>query len=400
MTYTPSAGRECRKRDYQLSYSVVNNMINHCQCDRYCSRFSDCCPDWGSENLQRTEGSKIEATPPVPDTMTMRCISTQLPSEVEDLHGLGYYMISDCPQDHDDPKMRRHCIVSLEIWNQTLFHYLPVTIDGIAYRNLFCALCFVANLEDAVFWDIHIPDMDHESQLACRSFIEPLIGSNEPVAILLLRQYCVGYAYALHDAIDVSTCPSRMGCLCLVDSDLPQQMDQPNYYEDNRQKGLEPAIPNRTDLIVPELDLSNHSVSNSNTLVNSDIDECLQSMKRGNDFDGNFTGGQIYFLKTKSLFKPVGKFEEICLKCDQMLRLLLSQNILYISKYVNPNVYDSSSDFLISVTDPSRAACKFFGNCGKEFKPKAKSDGLISRKVHIVTLLTGASILFTLLLTL
>ena len=340
--------RTCSTRNILHEYDI-ENQIKNCQCDIYCYHFGDCCSDkaYISLNMGMRHNDLFLNNEMLE---VFKCTSTQFPDK-KSHHDLGYYMISDCPKSYRNHSLRRHCIVNVEADHQTHLHYLPVVINEIVYRNIFCARCFSQDLEKGSFWDLFFPFMKLASAERCQQFIDSVL-KEARILLSSFREFCKSLVLPVPKVISSMRGNTRMGRLCLT-------LDRYTL---------------------------NEKQSKDNFSVNDDISQCKKSINHAHLPGHKNATGPVFYAKTNIMFTVVTNFEQICKKCDSMLLTLLSHSLANLEPYFYSTPWNMKpGQFSIFFDSPILLDCKFYEDC-------EKPGNLIPATAHIILSLTGCSV--------
>ena len=184
----PGPGLECQRRKSDDLYSLAAG-LNACHCDQLCGRFHDCCQDFllrdhrefvtastkllantsvssAQEQLaQHAEEHGGEAwedediTAPSVETTTAAatsitpsgaCLSTEFP--IIKMRGIGFYLINTCLPEFYLSEVEHQCRFEGRSTDRIYLLHLPVEVDGLAYRNAYCAICNRKEFTPDMFW--------------------------------------------------------------------------------------------------------------------------------------------------------------------------------------------------------------------------------------------------------
>ena len=129
----------CAGRDLSLLYTFTSGFA--CQCDSLCEFFGDCCSDFNEEAK--------EVITDFPDRRVY-CMPTETPKHVK-LAGVGFYLIASCLNDYLHHSVVSGCLAPSRD-NIDIRMYMPVSVNGLAYRNAYCALCNNEPVSQFQFW--------------------------------------------------------------------------------------------------------------------------------------------------------------------------------------------------------------------------------------------------------
>ena len=103
-------------------------------------------------------------------------------------HGMGFYMIVDCPHGQSETMLRQHCALAIDMADQLVSHYIPVVIGGVVYGNVFCAQCLGADISQGQFWKL-VLDGIRGLEEKCSDLRKNI--PYKPVRWKLLTTYCI-----------------------------------------------------------------------------------------------------------------------------------------------------------------------------------------------------------------
>ena len=95
---------------FESSYRFRDGFLLSCQCDVYCALFRDCCPDCCCHDSKYTEPPtccpshcSIKSLGTIKAEVQsqgryLACISTEFTVDDDERHGIGFYMLFDCPR--------------------------------------------------------------------------------------------------------------------------------------------------------------------------------------------------------------------------------------------------------------------------------------------------------------
>ena len=228
----PFTEEACLRRRFAYSIGTYFSDEVQCQCDIYCHEFDDCCL-----NVDEKAPEYFE----YPDLLDMishqldlkeknenvrgitGCVSNQIPSW-ERTHCLGYFMVIDCPHGESHSLVRDHCTQSVSREELTLFHFIPVEVKYIVYRNVFCALCHgIAVLHESSLWATKFDDSE-----GCKNLIEKM-KKFENVPFLQLERECLASSFGFFgppskttgEELNVFAGQTRMGKVCIIPDGVP-----------------------------------------------------------------------------------------------------------------------------------------------------------------------------------
>ena len=234
-----------------------------------------------------------------------RCVSNQYADEAQS-HGLGYHVVADCPSKVGNAALRRHCVIDVDQSQQLMLHYVFLEIDGIVYRNVFCARCHDADADRGQFWTVTFWTPKRRS--ACLRLAE-MMKNHSRVELTRVKEDCNerGSVVPLRAGVEVGH--TRMGKLCLVPS--------------------KETIVKREHLL--------HAPASSY----GDPDEkesCYDAISAA--LARRHTGAEtkpVGFFKLKRGFRAVAHLDEICRKCDALTQSLFSLSTEPLYPYLFPS---------------------------------------------------------------
>ena len=329
--------KSCKRQSRSQLYSVDTGLFG-CQCDQACHDFNDCCLD-ETINWQPSKIDSINEEPWLSKDMikALYCKSNEYFDE-RLRHGLGFYMIADCPYDYET-ELRRHCKATIDIEDQLVYHILPIQIGGILYSNIYCARCFGADLRRGQFWDLHIA---HQSDPKKCSELTEIIRFNNPVHLNTLKSHCSDELRSFPQFPGFLHGPTRVGKLCLVPGSTHLEDMEDNFFA-NDCPGLAMAT------FTPKI------------------------------------GSPVAFLKVHGGFKAVSNIAEICHRCDALSLSLFTVFPKALRKYfTNYDGLSIDGRMLVFFDGDIIMNCETFKDC--------KSDSLIPPSAHVAISQAGCAI--------
>ena len=218
----------------RLDYEEVD-----CQCDIYCKAFNDCCEDddAAAQNSSETINTLNNLTKiPNLDQM-MGCASNQIPPWNR-TNSFGYFMVTDCPDKTHH--LRNHCLSSLPERFLNIYHFTPVELQEIVYKNIFCAMCHgVHNVSGVKLWPVYFKWIDPDNCTTDNIFTE-----KGPIAFPQLFKFCIlrgnGITGPIADGIrDIDRGSTRMGKMCLINDGSKPVLKKAGEEKLNPSKGAE-----------------------------------------------------------------------------------------------------------------------------------------------------------------
>ena len=358
----------CIYRDHSRLYDVTE-MFTRCQCDAYCHIFGDCCYDHTRrvENvlpMSRESQSQEKAVPFMSEVAnSLSCMNVEL-SDTYPRHGMGFYMVGDCPEHKRDSPLQAHCRLDISAENLTYIHYLPIEIHHIVYRNIYCARCFGADISQGEFWAIVFTAYKHYS--ICKQ-IMVMMSEMPELPLDLIKKYCGWKGFAGPDVpfnnVKQSMGPTRMGKYCL---DKVTWLHSEKGHANN------------------DSDLASWYLTTFDKL-----DDCRAAFinpPRYQSLDS------IVFEKTYQGFRVLASLTDICKYCDAMALLSLTYRIGSIERYITPPSSVSLTDGRLVAFFQGSFNCSFFKDC------QNANDEWISADVHVAISQTGSVISIIVLL--
>ena len=193
----------CVGRDEDKLYDFQSS-LSLCHCDELCGRFGDCCMDFDVGRGHDT----------VPDEVQVKCVSTHNYRQNQIFIGIGFYVITSCSKWFHDDKIKSKCVSPKLGKESNPALRLPVEINGLTYRNAFCALCNSENVTEEHFWRLEIP-----GGLACRKLFHDIkLGGSLDFSPLDNGLTCSGDSVSYPNSNGLYG-RNRLGKLCLFDDD-------------------------------------------------------------------------------------------------------------------------------------------------------------------------------------
>ena len=393
-------GKTCKDVIETRLYDV-DDSFGHCQCDRFCSLFLDCC----SENMGSfffPEGNEEEHSLLFSDMMvSIKCTSTEFSKD--DRHGLGYYMVADCPASHP---LRQHCLVDLERNELTYLHYIPVETAEMVFKNIYCARCFGRDREKMAFWGLQFPSPINNTE--CQNVLA-YVAKLFPVPLESLVMYCNWNGYAAPQN-NFTFGGSRMGRLCIVppsedetsaiagEDDLLILAKKLGIHEPDAfdQEEIRNLFKNDTTLMTDPSDPRFLGPGHWKRAANDSVhDQCLKILNQKPHRMNWENIKSVFFMKTKKSFKTVTFVSEICEKCDSMLLSLFASHLTSIKHFLTLDAGNTLTDGKLSIFFRDiQIRCWHLGDCLEDV------NELIPSGVHIAISQTGAMVSIILLLAL
>ena len=138
----PKDMMECRSRNVESLYSFTSGFA--CQCDALCIVFGDCCNDFEEDLIGPNSVTNFQ-------DVELYCISTEA-SNNPSREGLGFYLIISCLKEYSNSSIVSMCMFPHHD-NDDIRLYIPVEVNGLVYRNAYCALCNNEPLSQGQFWN-------------------------------------------------------------------------------------------------------------------------------------------------------------------------------------------------------------------------------------------------------
>ena len=287
----------CHNRDSEYILGRFWSEEVECQCDDYCSVFNDCCDDFGSnrEVIHDWNNSHIALLMSSKVNEMIECASNQIPPWNR-THSLGYFMVTDCPDKKH--RLRKRCKLLNTERDMDIYHFIPVEIKGIVYRNVFCAWCHgVKKVTEKNFWAAYA----HSNECIYDRFRKKGV----PVPFPRLFHDCfspkngiVGPKHGPHEILkisDIDRGSSRLGKMCII-------------------SGPASLVTKNTPLIArPE----------ESPLAKS-YRECKNAIQEG--VDSPAKGFHFILAKTAHGFDVVRNVASICQNCQDLMRNLLTND--------------------------------------------------------------------------
>ena len=242
----------------------------------------------------------------------LRCIPAKLfPDQYT---SFGFFMVGECPGDMEKESsygnfLRLHCVAAdMGLTNLSLWHYLPIQIDNVVYRNIFCARCFNADLENGDMWGIFVPTKHWRQNQVVYENMDEMISA--PMEELHSKNGDCLYLAPKGSLKGVG----RMGGYCIP----PPLTQVVPVHSSTSQIGLDEIFPK---------------------------DSCAKAIERAlttRHSHSHQFGNKLYF-KQEFLFGviPDGFMDEICQKCDDLFLTLFTTNTAVTRLYV-PDFWHST----------------------------------------------------------
>ena len=217
-------GQTCMSRFHYSIGTYFNDEVE-CQCDMYCHEFSDCClnvndidqevygyPEYLEKYHLDLKGRNENLRE------IMGCVSNQIPP-LKRTHSLGYFMVIDCPFSESHSLVKDHCTQSVSREELTLFHFIPVEVKYIVYRNVFCAWCHgITRLHESSFWGARFDDTEE-----CYELLEK-VKRFQPIPFSQLETECISSSLGFFgpfqkktlETLNIFDGDTRMGKVCIL----------------------------------------------------------------------------------------------------------------------------------------------------------------------------------------
>ena len=231
-TTTSSYGEKnesCKVRSSLSLYSFESGYAR-CQCDEYCLKFDDCCPDFtgsldclgtidGLECLVKHESlddglngfNGDNGNPNLIGSVDIKCVSNFFPFPKHP--GIGIYAITSCHPQFRGSKIERLCSGDAK----DMLYLIPIMKHELVYKNIFCLLC--NNIDGDPMEGVITPSLvyPHNRPIPdCRSLLSSIIAQlsiNISFPYDLSRCQFPGFALTTVESIFNGT--SRLGKLCV-----------------------------------------------------------------------------------------------------------------------------------------------------------------------------------------
>ena len=341
----------CVLRDHFQLYDVTEQLTK-CQCDTYCHIFGDCCFDSnlrGEDELSMLPKSQEEMVPFMSEIATsLYCMNMEL-SNTYPRHGIGFYMVGDCPEHKRDTPLQAHCQLEIDGKNLTYIHFLPIEIHHVVYRNIFCARCFEADISQGKFWAIVFTA--YKDYFICKQILV-MMSENLALPLDLIKKYCgwtgfAGPVLSYNDKLN-SMGPTRMGKYCL---------DKVTWlHADN-----------------PHTNTSDFSPQFLSTFDDHDACQAAFFNHSRPPFQSLDT---LVFEKTYQGFRVIAGLTDICENCDAMTIVTLTTHISSIEQYITPLSSVSFTDGQLVAFFEGSFNCSSLVACTQLFKLLCQSVSL------------------------
>ena len=208
----------CSKRKTKDLYKL-NSGYQVCQCDFDCKHHGDCCNDQDRFNASLTS--------PTSSAIQLTCSSTQFPSDFQS--GFGFYSIFSCNTKSKGKEIERRCKSDAGILS-----FIPFEVNGLVYRNVFCAICNEETISVSDAWPTTLPS---ECSIPVVQRLQKFI-SNYSDSLEIEIDWCeLQPDMAFPKTDNLSHGQTRMGKLCIVEKEKKSdsqiqaagQKDVPNY---------------------------------------------------------------------------------------------------------------------------------------------------------------------------
>ena len=398
--------QDCLTREPAFDPYVAGMTVD-CQCDVFCHHFQDCCANALPLHMHRSqqdEDSKLLILGPP------SCISYQLPPW-EPTNTLGLFMIDQCPTNSQIPHqsvMRRHCLINVATDELSMFHFVPVEVDGVVYRNIFCAWCHSVQVQKAHLWSITFENSSSECQKIVDRVLEmELVSFSKAYRICLTEKR--GFVSPLKTDEDpfnrITSGLHRMGKLCTL-RDFESQPSDWTWLNSSvamETKSQEPVHDHEFEA-ESDAEADAEADKEADTEADAEADtflasylECQKAVNLGVvQYINTFTFG---FVKMKYGFTLIRDVAQVCDKCQHALRYYFTTKMSAIDNFLTPKFRTNGFlDGSISMLFHSHevVSCASLGVCEQEEsgeKEKTSSPEILTALTKSGCLLSLASLL-------
>ena len=350
---------ECKSRRINQRYHA-GEQIPNCQCDLMCITFQDCCDDAILGPQLDSLGIGFNTSFALELFEAVQCISNEY-SHKDKRHNLGFYMVADCPSKSSFSSLRRHCRVEIDPKNQLVSHYIPVNINWMVYRNIFCALCFGENVSIAHHWPLDVGRVEKHKFQDCLKLKE-ILQRNVQVRLSVLKTVCSSVGFAV-PSTRFWDGPDRLGKLCLAPGGSTES------------GGLQrPLSWPEASLSLPKADL----------VCLETIEAMVQNRRTRDEMETQ----RILFLKTADGFSILPSQKEnmieLCQKCDENFLSLIAIHPESLKSFFGYGNIGTDGKITIFFESVDVSNCESLGNCAQT------SSSLIPSIIHVIVSQTGA----------
>ena len=244
-TVVPHIETNCSGTRTAYTIGTLNFNEVECQCDIYCHILNDCCLDineidTGYPKQIQSHLALKEENPNLHEITG--CISNEIPP-LERTHSLGYFMVVDCPHEESHSLLRDHCTQSVMPEELTVFHFIPVEVMFIVYRNVYCAWCHgIPALHESSFWGVKF-----DSSFNCLKIINK-VKKFQNVPFSQLEKDCLTSSNGFFGPIprssqekwNVFLGDTRMGKVCIIPEGVPLAKEVPLYEAESLSESFSP----------------------------------------------------------------------------------------------------------------------------------------------------------------
>ena len=194
---------QCSRRTRSNLYDLDNGYVT-CHCDSYCTTFGDCCGDFSFDSFSENDINENLS----PDTM-IQCVSQEFPRTKD--KGLGFYLITSCHRYFYDSEIVAKCQFKENERSIDILVYIPVTVQNVPYRNMYCAMCNNKQVSKNHFWKskVYAP----RPIFVCNELV--VKWDRNPLVANFFRHpecHAYGYFYPLGEFLQGH---SRLGKMCI-----------------------------------------------------------------------------------------------------------------------------------------------------------------------------------------
>ena len=146
---------------HNRSFIQTNSYIScctPCSCHESCHYLETCCPDVAYPDVTNESNADFSTI-----DNRLSCVHSQLMPDSKVNSEYQYEMVSRCAGPVSDEKgqaSKERCekefVDNVNFSENALDYILPVTIDGISYKNIYCAMCNVDDVSNAVKWTAEV----------------------------------------------------------------------------------------------------------------------------------------------------------------------------------------------------------------------------------------------------
>ena len=361
----------CFNRSLSRSFHI-DHFMGTCQCDQACEHFHDCCLDVNLFKHQllfpKTEEARMFPWLQPEVISALGCESIQYSQEKVQSE-LGFYMVNDCPAYKEKSLLQQHCRVNIDSDHILVAHHVPLLINGILYKNIYCAQCFGKDIRFGQLWILHVGQIIDEAK--CLEILEE-IRVNHHVSWKRFQAHCGNQILTKPRDEDYKNGYTRMGKVCIMKRHDSQESEEKLLAEICPNLSAEP----------PTVQSSRQQCGQHHNLPQNHTRGLVKKTE---------TSDAVVVAKLQSGFKVMSNVKEICQQCDELSRLRFSASLRAVRTILN-NHNGFSTDGTMSIFfDRS-----FADDCINPETCEGKNLA-IPASVHVVISQTGSVISVTVL---